>query len=83
MARNIQLRVPEAFSTGLEIPDGVWAWTLNDQGELVPSGETELTEGQAWEYDGDGDLVPTGDTIILDPYWTYDESGDLVAKSLS
>ena len=82
MSRNIQLRVPEAFTTGIDIPDGVWAWTLNDLGELVPSGETDLTAGQAWEYVS-GELVPTGAAITEDPYWEYDESGDLVAKSFA
>jgi hypothetical protein len=82
MSRNIQLRVPESFSTGIDIPNGVWAWSLNEIGDLVPSGATGITDGQAWEYVSD-DLVPTGDAITEDPYWEYDESGNLVAKSFT
>lgn len=77
MARNIHTRVPEDFSTGTDPGDGIWAW-LYAEGEMIPTGEANLTPGQAWEYDGDGDLVPTGDAITEDPYWQYDADGDLV-----
>jgi|GEM_PF-2710595 len=78
-AGTIQTRIPERFTSVIESSGtGVYAWTRDGDGALVPSGNADLTAGQAWEYDGSGNLVPTGDAITDDPYWEYDGGGNLV-----
>jgi hypothetical protein len=78
-AGTIQTRIPEKFrTTAPSSGTGVYAWTRNEDGALVPSGNADLSAGQAWEYDGNGALVPTGEAITDDPYWEYDGNDDLV-----
>jgi hypothetical protein len=80
----VSTRIPERFQDPLAAvtAGGIWAWTLDGDGNLVPSGASNLTAGQAWEYDGDGNLVPTGQPIVADPFWQYDGDGNLVARNL-
>lgn len=77
---EISTRVPEVFGRATATPpgEGVYAWMRTGGGDLVPSGNTGLTPGQAWTYDVNGDLVPTGAAITDDPYWEYNLDGDLV-----
>jgi hypothetical protein len=76
----LSTRIPEVFNPAAPVEGGagVYAWTKDSGGNLVPSGLTGLTSGQAWEYSG-ADLVPTGDPITDDPHWQYSGS-DLVPK---
>lgn len=77
----IKTRTPENFGVETtEVGSGVYAWMLDANSDLVPSGLSPISDGQAWEYDINGDLVPTGAAITDDPYWEYNGDGDLVPK---
>lgn len=76
---SLSTRIPKAFGAAPTAP--AYAWERNSDGDLVPTGATNLRAGQAWENTATGDLVPTGATITDDPYWEINDDGDLVPKA--